>query len=382
LRRSRLDRPAIIIGIAAAAIAMMPVQAWALMNADAARAAVAAPAQMALPAETTPAATSVDHDVERLRVLLDADQQRKGNEDPARDRFEQAHAAQAAARQDVRQPATTRWAVLIGINEHLGRVSDNVGSRQDAEELRAHLLAQGWLDDHILLLTDRNATGEAIIEGLRWLGRQTDENSVGVVHYSGHSKKWYGEDHDGDGEVTDEGLWPTDDAFIVDSQFVALLADVDAAQLWVSISSCNSAGFNDPGLERPGRILTFSSTETQKSYEDPSVANSVWGHYLLDQGLLQGFGDLNRDGDVTVEEAFNFATPRAAQRTEGQRYGRQEAVVVDHVDGDFSLQIPPPPPQTEPEEDADRDGDGSDEQQDGLLCVLICQPSQPATLQD
>jgi hypothetical protein len=76
----------------------------------------------------------------------------------------------AAAFQDPADPASTRWAVLIGINEYTsGSVADNIGSRQDAEDLRAHLLTSGWRDDHILLLTDRDATGRNITDALRWL---------------------------------------------------------------------------------------------------------------------------------------------------------------------------------------------------------------------
>lgn len=248
--------------------------------------------------------------------------------------------AQAAAVQDPRRPETTRWALLIGINEHLGRVSDNVGSRQDAEDLRNVLLANGWRDDHILLITDTAATRAAIVEGIAWLASKTDGESVAVFHYSGHSKKWYGQDHDGDGEVTDEGLWPTDDRFIPDSELVSLMDGVAPRALWMSFATCNAAGFADPGLARPGRVLTFSSGEPQKSYEHPGWQNSVWGWWLFEQGMAGGRGDLDGDGRVSVEEAWTWARPHASDYTRGQSHGAQDAVMVDLVDGDFDLSIP------------------------------------------
>ncbi|HEU5081892.1 MAG TPA: caspase family protein [Acidimicrobiales bacterium] len=254
--------------------------------------------------------------------------------------FADRHPAQVSAVQDPRRPETTRWALLIGINEHLGRVGDNVGSRQDAEDLRQVLLANGWRDDHILLLTDTDATRAAIVEGIAWLASKTDRDSVAVFHYSGHSKKWYGQDHDGDGEVTDEGLWPTDDRFIPDSELVALMDGVAPHALWMSFATCNAAGFADPGLARPGRVLTFSSGEPQKSYEHPGWQNSVWGWWLVDQGMAGGRGDLDGDGRVTVEEAWAWARPRASEYTRGQSHGPQDAVMVDLVDGDFDLVIP------------------------------------------
>lgn len=271
---------------------------------------------------------------------------------PARPRsFGERHPAQAAAVQDPADPATTRWALLIGINEHLGRVADNVGSRQDAEDLRHHLLDLGWRDDHILLLTDRQATRANIVDGLRWLADKTDPTSTAVFHYSGHSKKWYGQDVDGDGEITDEGLWPTDDRFIVDSELVSLLAPVDAASMWISFASCNAAGFADHGLARPGRVLTFSSGEPQKSYEHPAWGNSVWGFWMIEEGMRHRLADADRDGRASVEEAWAWARPHASSTTSRQRYGPQDAVIVDDHDGELHLGVPgvpPPPPPARP----------------------------------
>ena len=303
--------------------------------------------------------------------------------------FAERHPAQHTAVQDPADPATTRWALLIGINQHRSRsVRDNIGSRQDAEALRTHLLAQGWRDDHILLLTDGDATGGAVRDGLRWLAEKTDGSSVAIFHYSGHSKKWYGSDRDGDGEVPDEGLWTTDDDFVVDSELVALLDPVQPSALWVSFAACNAAGFADPGLAQANRVLTFSSGEEQKSYEHPSWGHSVWGWFLVQQALRGGMGDLDGNGAVSVEEAWAWARPQAIDTTSRQRYGAQDAVIVDLLEGDFHLGIPgvapaprpqqpeagageepppspqqPPPPRPAPDDrEPDRPG--------GYLCVL------------
>jgi hypothetical protein len=276
--------------------------------------------------------------------------------------FAARYPAQAAAVQDPRDPATTRWAVLIGINEHRGSVADNIGSRQDAEDLRTHLLASGWRDDHILLLTDQNATRADIVDGIAWLAERTDQDSVAVFHYSGHSKKWYGRDVDGDGERTDEGLWPSDDRFIVDSELVRLLDPVRPHALWISFATCNAAGLADPGLVQPGRILTFSSGEPQKSYENPAWRNSVWGWFLIEEAFAAGLGDTDGDGRVTVEEAFTWARPRAHETTSGQRHGAQEGVIVDMVDGAFHLLVPGASPPDRQQVPSDQGGQPPPEQ--------------------
>lgn len=264
--------------------------------------------------------------------------------DTARARFESRFPAHAAAAQDPADPASTRWAVLVGINDHQGSTVDNIGSRSDAESLYAHLIDQGWSPDHVLLLTDELATREAIVEGIRWLARQTTPDSTAVFSYSGHAKQWWGVDMDGDGEIPDEGLWPSDNDHIVDSEFVDLMDEVDAGRLWVNLMACEAAGFLDAGLVRDGRVVTYSSAEVEKSYEDPSVGHSVWGWNLTVQGLRRGLADANGDGDVTVQEAATHAIPRAATRTARQTpYGPQNGGMVDRAGGAFSLAVPTGP---------------------------------------
>lgn len=290
-------------------------------------------------------------------------------DDTARTRFERRFPAHAAATQDPAEPATTRWAVIIGINEHAGTTRDNLGSRQDAEALAAHLRGLGWRDDHVLLLTDAMATRENIVEAIRWLQRKTDDDSVSVFHYTGHTKQWPNWDVDGDGEKTDEALWPSDNRHISDGEWAALMAPI-AGPMWINIGACEAAGYLDPGVAGPNRIVTFSSAEDQKSYEDPGAGHSVWGYELVINGLRRTHGDTNGDGAVTVEEAVNFAIPRAASRTQNQRYGPQTGGVDDRVEGDFHLDVPPPPPPQEPSPEPEPSP--SDEP-----CSGICLPGVP-----
>ncbi len=291
--------------------------------------------------------------------------------DPAGERFARDFPDQEAAGQDPRQPATTRWAVLIGINDYFGPTRDNVGSRQDAEDLYRHLTHLGWRSDHIVLLTDRDATRERVEQSIAWLARKTNGDSVAVFHYSGHTKQWFGWDPDRDGEVPDEALWPADNDRMTDRELTDRLAHVGAGRMWIDIGACEAAGYADPGMLRDGRVLTFSSKESEKSYEDPSASNSVWGYYLVERGLLAGGADADGDGDVTVQEAFDFAAPRAAQRTANGRNGPQHPVIQDQA-GTFSLRIPPPPPPPAEDEPSEDDG-GEDDGEDDDGCALpIC----------
>lgn len=248
--------------------------------------------------------------------------------DARRAAFEARYPDQAAATAGT-GPGDDDWAVLIGINEHLGSVPDNHVSREDAERMRDLLLRAGWSDERVVLLTDTEATGDMIREALAWLARKSSDGSRVVFHYSGHSKKFYG----ADGSIDDQALWPTDDDFVRRDELAAVLADVDHDAFWGNVAACEAAGFHIDGAAGPGRVWTYSSRADQKSYEDPSAGHSVWGTYFLDDALW-------RAGDQvpSVQEAFASAAPRAHQYTSLQvPYGPQSPVLADDLGRPFDL---------------------------------------------
>ena len=243
--------------------------------------------------------------------------------------FEQRYPEQAQARRGMR-PGEDDWALLIGINEHLGGVANNHASRQDAERLRELLLDAGWSDERIVVMTDTDATGDMVREGLSWLARKAGDDATVLLHYSGHSKKWYG----GGGAILDIGLWPTDDDFIRRDELGHALDAIPNARLWGNFATCNAEAFHEAGLGTEGRVFTYSSRTPEKSYEDPAAGHSVWGSFLLDDGTWAG-----ADGRTGVQEAFEAAAPRATERTAGQRYGPQTPVIYDDLGEPFTLDV-------------------------------------------
>ena len=229
-------------------------------------------------------------------------------------------------------PATNYWALLIGINDYYGGTRDNIGSYQDARDLRKHLLSLGWKGDHIVLLANKAATSSMITQSLHWLASKTDSSSTVVFNYSGHEEpKNYG----GSRHIL---LHAADNRFIPDTTVARELGRVQALRMWINLAVCRAGGFNMPGLVKPNRVVTFSSPESELSYEDPSVHHSVFGWFELMEGMVEGRADYNDNGDVTVEEAFRYAKPRVTNRTSG----RQHPFISDHYSGYLSL-IPPRP---------------------------------------
>ena len=253
-------------------------------------------------------------------------------------RFSDTYPAQQTATYDPNDRGSNYWALLIGINDYAGNTKDNIGSRQDARDLRQHLFDTGWRSDHVALISDRYATASMIIQGIRWLASKTNDQSVVIFHYSGH-QNYTRTSSDGDNETRDQMIRASDNRYILDGVLGRELGRVRAARMWINLALCRAAGFNDRGMVKPGRVITYSSRESELSYEDPAVHYTVHGWYLVIEAMRQGVGDYNGDGFVTVEEAFRYARPRIYQRTKR----RQHAVIVDKLSGSFYIPAPPPP---------------------------------------
>jgi hypothetical protein len=239
--------------------------------------------------------------------------------------FAQQYPDHAAARQVEGEAATFHWAVVIGVNDYQGRTGNTFGSVPDAHVLRDILLADGWLEDHVLVLTDAEADHGRTVRALEWLARSTDERSTVVVSSSGHIRHAGGQ----------TGLWPADNQFIWAADLGRLLGAIEADRMWITLQGCHAAGLSAPGVEGEGRIVTYSSPVTQKSYEDPETQHSLQGYYLFAEGIRDGWGDADGDGRVSVQEAFAWGAPRAELRSSGL----QSPVMVDGVGEPFHLGV-------------------------------------------
>ena len=208
-------------------------------------------------------------------------------------------------------PATAapedRWALIIGVTDYAGRVKSTVGSANDARLVRDVLLRNGWRDDRIRMLIDAQATGRAVAEGIGWLQANSSPTTFSFFQYSGHVKQRNGQ----------EFLWPYDSAFLADTDVVRALSGIRGTA-WSNFSGCEGAGFDD-GLSSPRHRVTASSQVDEKSYEDRETGFSVWTGMLFDEGFRQMRGDADRDGVTHLDEAFDYAAPRAEGFTSGQK---------------------------------------------------------------
>ena len=218
-----------------------------------------------------------------------------------------------------------RWALLVGIDHFEGRTRPNVGAVGDVEVMRAALVQSGWPSDHIRTLTDGGARADDIRAGLTWLAANSTPGGFSVFSYSGHVKQ----------SGSTEYLWPHDNRFISDAELASSLRGV-RGRLWANVAGCEAAGF-DEGISGPDRLFTASSQASEKSYEFPAAANSIFDWLLVERGLLGGEADANHDGRVSIQEAFGFAADRAPGLTAGQSHGPQHPFVAGGSGGDWYL---------------------------------------------
>lgn len=249
-----------------------------------------------------------------------------GGEPAARQRRAERLAArfpdQAAASQEG-LGADRRWALIVGVNAYRGGgVSDTLGSVPDARALAAVLAERGWPDDHVLVLTDDEATGTMIRAGIEWLAERADESSTVVASFSGHLQHRNGT----------TALWPTDHDYLWADEVGDRFADVAADRMWLSFQGCHAQGLRSPQLHRDGRVITYSSQAAEKSYEDPEAGHSVQGHYLFAEGLAEGRAGTDAERP-SVQQAFGWAAPRMHERTAGQ----QTPQIWDGLDEPFRL---------------------------------------------
>lgn len=216
-----------------------------------------------------------------------------------------------------------KFALIVGVDDHVGRTRDNVGAVGDAIAFQQLVQKDGFRPDRVRVLTDGAATASAIRDGLQWMVDNCGENSYCLIHISGHTKQTGGGDSTGG---LHEHIWASDNRFISDDEFAGYVKRL-RGHVWVDLANCESAGF-DHGIASPRRLFTGASQESEKGFESPEWANSVWTGSLVEKAMLEGHGDANGDGHVTLREALPYAAETSTRMTQGQTPSAQHPYIA------------------------------------------------------
>jgi len=233
------------------------------------------------------------------------------------------------------------WAVLIGINKFRYLTDSNLNfAVADAESIRDLIINEfGYKDDHIILLTDEQATSQRIRKELGdKLRRMVKENDRVLVFWAGHGythnlprggKMGFLIPQDGNimnelystclsmGEINNfANLIPAKHIlFLVDACFSGLAAN--------QIREINKDYINRDSANR-GYIekitnLGVRQIITAGGEGETVIESSRWGHsaftYELIKGLKEKKADYDGDGVITTTELAAYLKPRVTKRS-------------------------------------------------------------------
>jgi len=244
--------------------------------------------------------------------------------------------------------APTKWAVVLGVNEYINPEDNGkegpVNSANDMYDLLVNKFSFPAANVHLKTDAIGNSADNIgkvdIINELTWLIERVLPGDTAVFYYAGHGDQI---------STGTEFLVPHDSNLISDAEFAGYVNKIKTEKLLVILDMSYSGGFitdgqnaeqglngafasfTDLAESKPsGRIVLtacaqnisypllrgrfhfdFPKARDAKEWLFGSLKNPryemAFTHYLVEG--FKGKADLNSDGKVTVEEAFNYAKP-------------------------------------------------------------------------
>lgn len=168
-------------------------------------------------------------------------------------------------------------ALCIGINDYPGTGSDLSGCVNDANDWKAALEKGGFTVD---MLLDRQATKEAMSEGIRRLVQEAQPKDLVVITYSGHGS-WVPDLDSDEPDARDEVLCPYDigqNRPLTDDEIHSIFAERERGVRIVLLSdSCHSGSvirMAPPPAEASGPKVRFLPPDTFLPAEALQVASA------------------------------------------------------------------------------------------------------------
>jgi len=192
-------------------------------------------------------------------------------------------------------------------------VGEPTRDKKNTEDLFIVLVENGWSEDKIYLLEEKDATKDAILEIPDYLNCQgLDENDVVLFYFSMHGirKKDVTPFDESDG--MDECLMAykkddDSDNIIFDDEIASAFENIRSENIVMIFETCYSGGMIDgvSDLKKSGRVILTSSDADESSYPIFLLKSWLFPYYVL-KGL-KGRADLNSDNFISAEEIFNYA---------------------------------------------------------------------------
>jgi Tfp pilus assembly protein PilN len=233
-------------------------------------------------------------------------------------------------------PGVEYWAVIAAVADYPPEspVSDLQYTDDDAYDVREALLSRpNWDDSHITLLIDEEASKAGIQDAISDMATNGDATDVFFFFFSGHGSTIVDQSPPDEADGWDEVLCAYDfdpldpTTALTDDELGVWLGDLPGGPILVAIDTCFSGGMvradvvHDRGVLSAGApqsgdgftkdlygnidgVVLTACEDAEASFEDPLLQNGVFTYYFVDG--LYGPADSNDDGDITMEEAFEY----------------------------------------------------------------------------
>jgi len=244
----------------------------------------------------------------------------------------------------VPRPGGDLYALVVGISKYKEpKIRELDFAAHDAEDFGKLLRKQEHIfrDMHIKVLVNEQATKRAMEKYLTRDLRKSGKDDTVILFFSGHGVY--------DPERASDFYFCAYDlelgyysATAVKMSGLEFLKGLDTKRVLIIADACHAGGFSEwkdkdlpPNLEvflqefkdSMGRIIITSAGFNEKSWELKEIdgqpmKNGVFTHFLL-KGL-EGKADANRDGKVTVNEAYEFTYKMTKAATHGMQHPQFE----------------------------------------------------------
>jgi hypothetical protein len=230
------------------------------------------------------------------------------------------------------------WAVLLDMNDYPEGYTDLPTGYNDSQMWTATLHGFGWQSDHVQLVrgTLTRSVGEA---AARFLINNADANDVALFFIFAH------------------GTW-IQNAMQWSDWFPSMWSSVGSQNKLLVVSACGAEAFIDAANGEAAPHLHIASAGIGEyawaglPEEGLPIIGEVFNQFLT-AAFFNGSADANGNGEVTVEEAFAFASPasrayitvevfpRFSDYAEMCNHVAPTPVLDDGYPGELSLKVEP-----------------------------------------
>ncbi|MFW9793523.1 MAG: hypothetical protein ACFFEE_04415 [Candidatus Thorarchaeota archaeon] len=228
------------------------------------------------------------------------------------------------------------WAAIMEINYYPEGWTDIPTNYNDTHRWVDTLATLGWQESHILIVNEAFDLAQ-VVEAIQFLIDNTDENDIALLFIAAH------------------GVW-LNNTIAQNDTFEDTWEQISSHNKLLCIDACIAGRFTELVADDPNPEIAISAVGAYEyswagiEEEGLPIIGSVW-NYFFTNALLNITADTDSNGDVSVEEAYDFAYPLTRAYYEDYVYPYSYEIeqlnnfvaphpgMDDNYDGELSLRL-------------------------------------------